>query len=503
MPFSHATNRVRPLILLLACCAAASAAAQSPATAISDAEHLARRDALVARLPNDAVVIAFGERDEIGFPAFFQNPNFRYLTGLDEPNAVLLLAHGRESGGRAEGVVFRQDRSPAQQMFNGPLEDAAALTRRTGLAVRPLQQLGVVVDSVIAAGRPLYLVSDTRPYGFVVDTLTRGWTFAAALPRRTPGVVIRSADTTILALRARKSPAEQALVRRSAAITSASVNDAIRAIAPGQHEYDVQARIEAGFRSGGGDPHPGFATNVSAGINSTAAHHRAGDALLTNGALVLMDVGASFQGYAADVTRTVPVSGTFSPAQREIYQLVRDGQAAAERAAVLGAPVAITDDSAFAVIGRGLARLGLIESADATFDPPWPERCARDARACRQSSFFSFHGVSHGVGLDVHDPLQATYAAPSQRTIQPGDLFTIEPGIYVNARYLALLPDTPKNRAFIAKARVAIGRYDGIGVRIEDDFLATTSGVDRITTSAREIPDIEQLMQRKRGGPRR
>jgi Xaa-Pro aminopeptidase len=482
---------------ILVCCAAASAAAQSPTAPISDTEYLARRDALVARLPSDAVVIAFGERDEIGFPAFFQNPNFRYLTGLDEPNAVLLLTHGRGSGTSAEGAVFRQARTPSQLMFNGPLEDAAALTRRTGLAVRPLQQLAAVVDSLLGAGRPLYLVSDTRPYGFVVDTLTRGWTFAAALRRRTPGAFVRSADTTILALRARKSPAEQALVRRAASITSASVDDAIRAIAPGQHEYDVQARIEAGFRSGGGDPHPGFATNVSAGVNSTAAHHRAGDALLTSGALALMDVGASFHGYAADVTRTVPVSGTFSPAQREIYQLVRDGQAAAERAAVLGAPIAITDDSAFAVIARGLARLGLVEAADATFDPPWPERCARDARACRQASFFFFHSVSHGVGLDVHDPVQATYAAPSRRTIQPGDVFTIEPGIYVNARYLALLADTPKNRAFIAKARAAIGRYDGIGVRIEDDFLATTSRVDRITTSAREIPDIERLMQRK------
>jgi len=484
-------------LLAIALCAATSLAAQAPVAPISDAELLARREALVARLPNDAVLLVFGERDEIGFPAFFQNPNFRYLTGLDEPNEVLLLARG-DGSADAAGTLFRQERTPSQRMFNGVLEDAAALTKRTGLAVRPLRQLAAVVDSIIAAGKPLYLVSDTRPYGLVADTLTRGSTFAVALRRRTPAVVVNSADTAILTLRARKSAAEQALMRRSAAITSASVTEAIRAIMPNEHEYDLQARIEAGFRTRGGDAHPGFATNVSAGVNSTAAHHRAGDARLASGALVLMDVGSSVHGYAADLTRTVPVSGTFSPAQREIYQLVRDAQAAAERAAVVGAPISITDDSAFAVIARGLARLGLVESADATFDPPWAERCGRDPRACKQSSFFLFHGVSHGVGLDVHDPLQSTYAAPGQRTIRPGDVFTIEPGLYLNAKYLAFLADTPKNRAFVAKARAALGRYDGIGVRIEDDYLATSAGVERITSTPHDIPDIERLMRRAR-----
>ena len=288
-------------------------------------------------------------------------------------------------------------------------------------------------------------------------------------------------------------------MRRATAITSESVTNAIRNIHPGLHEYDVQAMLEAGFRSGGGDSHPGFATNVSAGMNSTTAHHRADTAPLEAGSLVLMDVGAAYQGYSADVTRTVPVSGTFTVAQREIYQLVRDAQASAERAATLGAPGSAMGDSASATIARGLTKLGLIESPDATFDPPWADRCTRSVASCRQSYFFYFHGVGHGIGLDVHDATQ--YSGGRGGTpggIKPGDAFTIEPGIYIDARRIALLSDTPKNRAFIAKMRAVIAKYDGIGVRIEDDYMATTRGVERITPAVREISEIEALMQKPR-----
>ncbi|MEP6692107.1 MAG: aminopeptidase P family protein [Gemmatimonadaceae bacterium] len=482
---------MRRLLALLVLAALASGAGAQ----VSDAEFRARRDSLAARLPADAAIVAFGERDEIGFPAFYQSPNFRYLTGLSEPNAVLVVVR---QNGRVEGTLFRQSRSPSEVLFNGELEGAASVTARTGLALRPLPQLAATVDSLIAAGRPLYIVRDTRSYGGVNDTLTRGSVFAAALNRRTPAPVIRTADPELLALRARKSAAEQLLVRRSAEITAQSVNEAIHGIKPGQHEYDVQAAIESGFRTRGGDTHTGFATNVSAGINSTTAHHRAADAPLEAGKLVLMDVGAAYQGYSADLTRTVPVSGTFSPSQRDIYQLVRDAQAAAERAATLGAASRGMEDSASATIARGLARLGLIESADATFDPPWADRCARNPAPCRQSYFFYFHGIGHGIGLDVHDPAQFSVASATERVIRPGDAFTIEPGIYIDASRLSLLADTPKNRAFIAKARAVMAKYDGIGVRIEDDFMATERGVERITPAAREIDEIEALMRSPR-----
>jgi Xaa-Pro aminopeptidase len=454
---------------------------------ISDAEYAARRDTLAARIGSNAVVLCFGERDPIGFPAFYQVPAFRYLTGIDEPNAVLVLVTGSHG---VDGMLFREARSVRDIMTDGPLEAPVAVERRTGLRVRPLSELRAAVDSLLGGGRALYTLRDVRPYGGSPDSLTRGTAFVADLRRRSPEVHPRPADAALDLMRARKSPAEQALLRASAERASDAMTDAMRSVRPGLREYELQALVEYGFRSRGAD-RPSFATNVSAGANATTVHHRAADEQLESGQLVLVDAGAAYRGYASDVTRTVPVNGRFTTDQRAIYQLVRDAQAAAERQVRLGAPVSAMDDSARAVIARGLATLGVIESPDAVFDPPWAAQCTRAPVLCRQSFLFYSHGLGHDLGLEVHDPVPLRR---SDRRFAAGDAFTIEPGVYVSMRRLALLPDTPRNRAFISRVRAAVERYDGIGVRIEDDYLVTDRGVERISRTPREIAEIEALI---------
>jgi Xaa-Pro aminopeptidase len=457
---------------------------------IGASEYAARRDSLLARLGDGATVIAFGERAPIGFPAFYQVPTFRYLSGFLEPDAVLLLSR---RGGASTAVLFRESRSARDVITDGPPEDSAALAARTGLSLRPLAALPAVVDSLIGANATLYTLRDVRPYGNAPDSLTRGAAFAAALSRRSPAPVLRPADAHLDSLRARKSDAERALLRRAADVTSAALRETIARIRPGMREYEIQASIEHGFRSRGAD-RPGFATNVSAGANATIVHHRASDDVVAAGTLVLMDVGAAWQGYTADVTRTVPASGRFTPDQRAIYRLVRDAQAAAERLAKPGASMRELSDTARAVIARGLAQLGLIEAEDASFDPPWVPSCAATPMSCRQSGLFYSHGLGHGIGLEVHDPAFAP--GPTGPSLAPGDAFTIEPGVYVSRQRLALLPDTPRNRAFVARVREAVARYHGIGVRIEDDYLVTARGVERISSTPREAEEIERLMRR-------
>jgi len=196
------------------------------------------------------------------------------------------------------------------------------------------------------------------------------------------------------------------------------------------------------------------------------------------------------------VTRTIPVSGTFTPAQRALYQLVLDAMKAAERNSGPGRSHAAAHDSSFEVRARGLARLGLIESAEATFDPPWKPDCTRQPLQCRQAMLWMIHGISHGIGLAVHDPA-AFYEG--DRTYRPGDAFTIEPGIYVTRQSLEALEDTPRNRAFIAAVRGAVAKYEATGVRIEDDYIVTPTGLERISTGApREIADVEAAMARGR-----
>jgi Xaa-Pro aminopeptidase len=211
---------------------------------------------------------------------------------------------------------------------------------------------------------------------------------------------------------------------------------------------------------------------------------------MAEGDVVLMDVGASYKGYAADVTRTFPVGGRFTPEQRAIYQLVRDAQAAAERVARPGASWQAWRDTAGAVEARGLARLGLIESPDATFDPPWSTACATNPAMCKQAFLYMAHGLGHGIGLEVHDPPRPYRGGG---TFQVGDAFTIEPGVYISTTLLDILPDTPKNRAMIAKVRKVVERYQNIGVRIEDDYVITPNGVEWLSPAPREINEIEAL----------
>src|SRR5688572_19446898 len=223
---------------LLALRAVHAAAQPSAAPApISASEYAARRDSLLARLGDGAAVVAFGERAPIGFPAFYQVPTFRYLTGFLEPEAALLLAR---RGGATTAILFREPRSARDVIWDGPPEDSATLAARTGLALRPLAALPAAVDSVLAAGAALHTLRDVRSYGGSVDSLTRGAAFTAALRRRTPAPVLRSADDHLDALRARKSETERELIRRAAQVTSDALRETIARMRPGMREYEIQ-----------------------------------------------------------------------------------------------------------------------------------------------------------------------------------------------------------------------------------------------------------------------
>ena len=151
-------------------------------------------------------------------------------------------------------------------------------------------------------------------------------------------------------------------------------------------------------------------------------------------------------------------------------------------------------DSSVALRARGLAALGLVESVEASFDPPWNVNCTMSPAQCRQSNLWMIHGITHGIGLAVHDPMQEN--GPDAK-FAVGDAFTIEPGIYVSTKALDVLPDTPKNRAFIAKVRTAVLKYQNTGVRIEDDYIITGKGLERISLVPREMDEIEALMKRR------
>jgi len=461
------------------------------AQGIPAAEYAARRDSLAERL-DSGVVVAFGAPSPSGISRPAQLPAFRYLTGFLEPDAALVLV---VRGGQASGTLYTQARDPRRALYEGFPPDLSTVARETGLDAQPIAALPPALDSLAETGLPFYSLRDFSGADYAeTDSLTRGASFMRAFADGHPRLELHDAHPTVDSLRARKSPAELALIRRAIALTVSAQRRAMRTVRPGMWEYEVEALFTSAFRGGGGDG-PAFGSIVGSGPNSTQYHYEANDRRMRAGDVVVMDVGASFQGYAADVTRTIPVSGRFTPEQRAIYRIVREAQTAAERVARPGASYAAWRDSARVVVARGVARLGLTEGVEATFDPPWADQCGKEPVRCTQAFLYMAHGLGHGIGLEVHDPPRPWRG---DGTFAPGDVFTIEPGVYVSTRLLDILPDTPRNRAMIAKVRPAVERYADIGIRIEDDYVITGSGVEWLSRAApREIAEVEAEMARR------
>jgi Xaa-Pro aminopeptidase len=493
LPFAH-RHIIRAGAVFVALLSAGRAPAQTTAAAqltIPASEFAARRAALAARIEN-GVVVAFGGRALVhDFGTFFQLPAFHYLTNYDEPDGAFVMVVRDK---RAAGTLFITRMNARTAFYYGQRVDTAATQVQFGLAGRSFSALRSVLDSLEGTGLPFYSMHDAEDLDFAgADSLTRGRLFLQGLVAAHPGLTVRDALPLVLELRAKKSAAELALLRRAAEISSQGHIAAMRTQDP-THEYDLRAALEYTFTKLGAE-RPAYGSIVGSGINGTQLHYMKDTDRAQPGDVVVMDAAAEYRGYAADITRTIPVNGRYSAEQRQVYQLVRDAQDVAERNSKAGMRPSLAQDSSVVVRARGLAALGLVQGIDSLFDPPWPVNCGQQPAACKQSNLWMIHGISHGLGLAVHDPTQAQFG---ERTYQVGDAFTIEPGIYISTRALDVLPDTPRNRAFIAAVRATVLKYQNMGVRIEDDYIVTEKGLERISTAPREIAEIEALMRQRR-----
>jgi Xaa-Pro aminopeptidase len=391
--------------------------------------------------------------------------------------------------------MFVPTLSPIQERWIGARTHVEDLQTAVGVPGRDIGELTTAIDSLAKTELPFFVVPDVQTADYAAeDSLTRGARFLAGLRLAHPWLVARSLDDNLVRLRARKSPAEIALVRKAAEISARAHTEAMKAAGPGCGENEIQALLEGTFRRYGGD-RPGYGSIVGSGPNATILHYDKDERTMRDGELLLVDAATSFDHYSADVTRTFPVNGRFTPEQREVYQIVREAQEAVVRQIKPGISYGTADDSGRAVVTRGLVRLGLIENPDATFDPPEGMRCPPGG--CSQTRLFALHGYGgHGIGLEVHDPAQYYFG---QRQFSPGDVFTVEPGLYVSPDLLGALPDTPKNRTMREKTRKAVEKYRYIGVRIEDDYALTEKGLEWLSSGVpREVSEIEALMQQRK-----
>lgn len=461
----------------------ASVASSAPAQ-ITAQEYEQRRATLASRVPDGVFVVRGAESPVMDYLSFYQSNGMLYLSGYREADAALVL---HKQGATAAWTLFVQAKNPAQEVWSGRRYGADSASKASGLRTRLAADFEPYVDSLLRLSPKLSFHADLAEGG---DTLNNDDRFIDKLRRKHSGLEVTDANRIVTSMRSKKSPAELDLIQRAAAISMEAHAEAARALEPGMNEFEIQALLEYTFRRNGGD-RPAYASIVGSGPNSTVLHYNRDDRYMKAGDLLLIDAAASFGGYAADITRTFPVSGRFTPEQREVYQVVRDAQAAAERTARIGTPWRDVSRAASQVIAAGLAKLGLIESDTATY------QCgtAQTPRRCSQVSLYYMHGLGHGIGLAVHDPDQK-----DREAIGPGSAYSIEPGIYVRNELLDIIPRAG-NEALIARIAPAVRKYANVGIRIEDNYVVTEDGVKWVTCVAREADEVEALMREPVRGP--
>jgi Xaa-Pro aminopeptidase len=454
---------------------------------INQSEYQDRRARLASKMDSlthkgDWVLYASGGEEPVqDYLTFNQKPRFEYLTGFHEPGAGLLMI--RRGGAPLRQIFFVQPRDPSREVWTGTRLGPARVQSALAMEGRDSRTIATSLDTLVGSDSVLYLVGENSTGD---APLTLDDVLLRQLRATHPQLKIASAARNVDALRRAKSAAELDFIRKAVAITVDAQHAAFRTVRPGLNEFEVQAVIEYTFRKNGAD-RPSFSSIVGSGANSTQLHYLQDDRFIQPGDVVVMDIGASYRGYAADVTRTVPANGVYSPIQREIYQAVREAQMAGERQAFLGNDSRRMSDSATKSISASMTKLGLIEGPDSTYD------CTESpSGTCPQYRLYYMHGLGHPIGLEVHDT-----GAPGRAggALAPGDAFTIEPGIYVRGNTLDIISDTPRNRRIKDHIRAAVTKYANIGVRIEDDYIITDRGLEWVSRAPREMSEIEAIMK--------
>jgi Xaa-Pro aminopeptidase len=416
-----------------------------------------------------------------------QDSNTFYLTGIDQEETILVLMPGNET--RRE-ILFVREADTRREHWVGhsltPAEASADSGIATVMTAREFEPFIAALFSKRAPG------GSPNEYDKFFSALTAGRArlavmlepqanlssppgpvrqFAGSLRERFFGFTIDDPTQTLAELRQIKTPYEQEIMRKSLAISIEAHKAGMREAAPGKFEYEVEAAIEATYLRNGAMSW-GYPSIVGSGPNATILHYQKSTRRMQPGDLLLVDAAGSYQGYTGDITRTYPVSGTFTREQRDIYEIVLAAQEAGIKAAKAGNRPTDIQSACDDVMRAGLVKLGLVVEPKG-----------------QQFKIWATHGVTHWIGLDVHD-------VGTRRPLAPGMTFVIEPGIYIREAALADLPRTAENLAFIEKIRPMVERYKNVGVRIEDSFLLTETGLERLSAGVpRTIDEIEGFIK--------
>ncbi|ALN65043.1 aminopeptidase P, N-terminal domain protein [Lysobacter antibioticus] len=429
--------------------------------------YVRRRKQLMTMAGDDAIVIVPSANEHIRsrdthYP-FRQDSDLSYLTGFPEPESVLVLVPGRRHG---ETLLFCRERDREREAWDGPRYGPEGAVEAFGLDdAYPITDLDDILPGLLE-GRSRVYYHFGRDAEF--DLKLIGWlNRVRAMVRQgaQPPHEFLELGHLLDELRLFKDRDEVRFMQRAADISVLAHEAAMRAARPGVREYELQAEIECVFRRH--DAEPAYGSIVGAGSNACVLHYRANSAASSDGDLVLIDAGAEYRGYAADITRTFPVNGRFTAPQRALHDLVGAAQAAALALARPGVAYEAGHLAAVETLTEGLLQLGLLKG-----------KLEKNLAEGHYKRFYR-HKTGHWLGMDVHDVGEYRLDGES-RLLEPGMVFTIEPGLYVSPDDSSVDP-----------------KWRGIGIRTEDDVLINKDGHQVLTDRlARSADEIEALMAR-------
>lgn len=435
-------------------------------TSISKAEYARRRKALMALMePNSIAILPAAPvfiRNRDVEHVYRQDSDFQYLSGFPEPEAVIALIPGREHG---EYVLFCRERDPDRELWDGlRAGQEGAISRYGADDAFPIGDIDDILPGLIEGRERVYYAVGTNPE---FDRHLMEWVNVIRSKARqgaTPPKEFVALNHFLHDLRLYKSAGEVKVMREAAQISARAHIKAMQASRAGLYEYHLEAELDYEFRKGGSKM-PAYGSIVAAGKNACILHYRENDALLKDGDVVLIDAGCEIDCYASDITRTFPVSGTFTPEQKAIYEIVLAANMEAFKHIAPGRHWNEAHEATVRVITAGLVELGLLKGN------------VDELIAAEAYKPFYMHRAGHWLGMDVHDV--GEYKVGGEwRVLEVGMAMTVEPGIYIAV-----------DNQNVAK------KWRGIGVRIEDDVVVTKTGCEILTGDVpKAVDEIEALM---------
>ncbi len=429
-------------------------------------EFNSRRQALLAKMAPASAAIIFSAPEatrsaDTEYP-YRQNSDFWYLTGFNEPEAVLILVKSDETHNHS--VLFNRVRELAAETWFGRRLGQDAAPAKLGIdRALPFNeindQLPLLLNGldVVYHAQGQYAYADKIVFD-ALDKLRKGFRQNLQAP-----ATLTDWRPWLHEMRLFKSSEEMVIMRRAGEISALAHTRAMEKCRPGMFEYQLEAEIHHEFTRLGARS-PSYNTIVGGGDNACILHYTENESELRDGDLVLIDAGCEFKGYAGDITRTFPVNGKFSRPQRAVYDIVLASLTRALEMFKPGISIRVVNDEVVRIMITGMVELGILKGE---VEQLIAEQAHRP---------FYMHGLGHWLGLDVHDV--GHYGTPDRdRTLEPGMVLTVEPGLYI-----APDADVPE-------------QYRGMGIRIEDDILITATGIENLTASVVKDADaIEALM---------